>query len=135
MNRCLPVHPLLTCAGCLVSAMLLVPPLANAQSDYPASAANASTAVRDFPANALRATLVVTATPNLLIDGKPGRLSPGARIFSAKRMQVLSASLTGQKLLVNLVRDPQGLVHEVWILTEVEARLPHTLATPFPYSP
>jgi hypothetical protein len=28
----------------------------------------------------------------------------------------------GKNLLVNYVREPHGLVHEVWILTEDEAR-------------
>jgi len=36
---------------------------------------------------------------------------------------VMSAALTGQKLLVNFVTEPQGLIHEVWILNADEAKL------------
>lgn len=132
MNRCTSARFLPACASGLLGAMLaLAQPGASAQSESPSAT---SEAVRSFPAKALRATMVVTQTPSILIDGRPERLSPGARIRGANNMLVLSASLTGQQLLVNLVRDPMGLVHEVWILTEAEARLPQPLATPFPYS-
>ena len=35
---------------------------------------------------------------------------------------MLSASLVGQELTVNYLRDGMGLVHEVWILNAVEVR-------------
>lgn len=133
MNRCTSARFLATCTRCLVGSVLALAHLgATAEAEY---LPTAPAAVRPFPAKALRAALVVTATPNILIDGHPERLSPGARIHGANNMLVLSSALTGQQLLVNFVREPQGLVHEVWILTEAEARLPQTLATPFPYSP
>jgi len=65
----------------------------------------------------------VTAPPNILLDYKPRRLSPGARIKDSKNLIVLSASLVGKEVLVNYVADPQGLIHEVWILTPAEAQL------------
>jgi hypothetical protein len=34
----------------------------------------------------------------------------------------MSGSIVGQNLLVNFVREPNGLVHEVWILNEAEAK-------------
>jgi hypothetical protein len=64
----------------------------------------------------------ITTPPELLLNGKAERLSPGSRIHSDNNMLVLSGALVGQKLLVNFVREPHGLVHEVWILTEDEAR-------------
>jgi hypothetical protein len=80
-------------------------------------------AVRQFPANALRGLLEVTSPPNILLDYKPRRLSPGARIKDTKNLIVMSASLVGKELLVNYVANPQGLIQEVWILTPAEAEL------------
>ena len=79
--------------------------------------------VRPFPANAERAVMVVTYPPIIQMNGKPDRLSPGARIRGMNNLMQLSGSLIGQKLLVNFVRNPLGEVHEVWILTEAEAAL------------
>jgi hypothetical protein len=97
------------------------------------SAPSAEPTVRPFPAAAVRAAMVVTQPPEIEIDGKPERLSPGARIRDANNMLVLSGTLVGKRYLVNLVREPVGLVHDVWILTEAEARLPRPAATPRPY--
>jgi len=78
--------------------------------------------VRQFPAAAKRGTLEVTQPPNILINGRPERLSPGARIKNSHNMIVLSGSLTGQPVLVNYLRDPQGQIHEVWLLNPAEAQ-------------
>ena len=45
-------------------------------------------------------------------------------------MMAMSASLVGQRLIVNLTMEPGSLVHEVWILTgEEEAqRMPYAHA-------
>ncbi len=133
MNRCFQARFFTSCASAALGALLALSHLPAAAE--PEFLPTAPPAARPFPAKALRAALVVTDTPNVLVDGHPERLSPGARIYGANNMLVLSASITGQNLLVNLVRDHQGLVHQVWILTEAEARQPQTLATPFPYSP
>jgi hypothetical protein len=111
MNRC---HLHFSRRLCLW-ALALATPVAWAQSAPP---------VRPFPPTAQRGAMVITAPPELLMDDKPARLSPGARIWGANRMMALSGSLVGQKLLVNYVREPLGLIHEVWILTEAEAQLP-----------
>lgn len=86
------------------------------------SAADAQGAVRTFPAKALRGQLEVVAPPNILLNGQPRRLSPGARIKATNNLIVMSASLVGKPLLVNYVPDPQGLIHEVWILNRAEAQ-------------
>ncbi len=79
---------------------------------------------RQFPAQALRGTLVVQQPPVITMDGVPARLSPGSRIREANNMLVLSAALVDrEKLTVNYTLEPNGLVHDVWILTEAEARL------------
>ena len=87
------------------------------------SQSQAQTIQREFPAAALRGTLVVTAPPVVSLDGQPDKLSPSARIRTENSMIALSGSLVGQQLLVNYTRDAAGLVNEVWVLTEQEARL------------
>ena len=78
-------------------------------------------AVRPFPSNALRGELVVTQPPEVLLNDKPARLSPGSRIRGQNNMLVLSGAAVGQKLLVNYTLDPSGLVHDVWVLRSDEA--------------
>lgn len=87
-----------------------------------AGAASAQTGGRSFPPNALRGTLVVTAPPEVLLDGRADRLAPGARILNTQNLVTLSAGLVGQELTVNYRRDGAGLLHEVWILSPEEAR-------------
>ena len=84
----------------------------------------AQTQPRPFPANALRGVLTVTQPPEVLMNGKADRLSPGSRIRAANNMMVLSATLAGKAMLVNYTREPTGAIHDVWILTEAEAALP-----------
>lgn len=86
--------------------------------------------VREFPASALRGTLVVTQPPIVSLDGVQTRLSPGARIRDARNLMVLSGSLVNQSLTVNYTRDTYQLVHEVWILTAEEAALKRASAAP-----
>ena len=78
---------------------------------------------RQFPEQALRGTLVVQQPPVITMDGAPARLSPGSRIREANNMFVLSAALVNRKFTVNYTLEPSGLVHDVWILTDAEARL------------
>jgi hypothetical protein len=78
--------------------------------------------VRNFPKTALRGVLVVRAPPEISLNGKPDRLSPGARIRNINNNYVLSGSLLGQELLVNYTRDSSGQVYEVWILNPEEAK-------------
>jgi hypothetical protein len=80
----------------------------------------AQMAPRSFPANALRGTLIVAQPPDILLDGQPARLSPGSRIRGANNMLVLSGQLVNQKLTVNYTVESQGMVHDVWILTDAE---------------
>lgn len=87
------------------------------------SQATAQTGVRPFAPGAERGTMVVTYPPVIQMNGKPDRLSPGARIRGLNNMLLMSGSIAGQNLLVNFVRNPTGEVHEVWVLTEAEAAL------------
>jgi hypothetical protein len=83
----------------------------------------AQNSVRHFPNSAQRGEFEVISPPNVLMDGKPVRLSPGARIKNPNNILVLSASLVGKKLIVNYLMDFQGMIHEVWILNTTEAQL------------
>ena len=85
-----------------------------------AFAAQAQVVIRSAPADVKPARLTVTAPPQISIDGQPDRLSPGARIRGTNNLLVLSGSVVGQALPVVFRRDPMGLVHEVWVLTEEE---------------
>ena len=102
MNRCLPALKgfSLGLMTLLVCSATLAPDTVVAQD-----------LVRQFPAAA-----------NILINGQPERLSPGARIKNPNNMIVLSGSLVGQAVLVNYQRDPQGQIHEVWLLNPAEAQ-------------
>ena len=89
-----------------------------------ASAAVAQ-AARNFPATALRGEIVVTAPPELLLNKRPARLAPGARIRTVDNMLVLSGAAVNQRLVVNYILDLQGQLLEVWILNPAElARQP-----------
>lgn len=110
MNRCFALRRRL-CAISLLGVSALLSASSWAQT------AN----TRQFPTNALRGKLVVQQPPEVLLDGKTDRLSPGSRIRGTDNMMVLSGTLVGQSLVVNYVRENTGLIHEVWILTTAEA--------------
>ena len=109
MNRCLPVVFALAFSQLLVLAGLSWP-----------SAAVAQQGVRQFPPAAQRGALVVTAPPDVLLNGAAERLAPGARIRGVTNSLVMSGSLVGQTHIVNFVREKQGLIQEVWLLTQAE---------------
>ena len=78
-------------------------------------------AVRQFPVAAKRGMLLVTAPPEVLINGTVERLSPGVRIRGVNNMLVMSGALVGQTFVVNYVREKQGMIQEVWLLNQAEA--------------
>ena len=118
MNRCLrTVTPALFFLAALVAAFAWAPP-ASAQTSEQNEAAIGG---RNFPEGTLRGEFMVVAAPEILLDGRADRLSPGARIRSAENMVVTTGAITGQNLLVNYTRDAAGLVREVWVLTATEA--------------
>ena len=81
-------------------------------------------ALRSFPARVQRAELQVTQSPDILLNAKAARLAPGARIRAENDLLVLPASLVGQRLTVNFILEPGGLVKDVWILSPAEAAQP-----------
>jgi len=95
------------CAITLLAAAFLTP-LAQAQMH------------RNFPANALRGELVITAPPEVLLNGKPERLAPGSRIRGEDNLQQMSGALAGRKLIVHYTRETSGLLFDVWVLNPAE---------------
>ena len=85
-----------------------------------AGIASAQGMQREAPKDVVLGQLVVTAPPEVTLDGKPDRLSPGARIRDLNNMLVLSGGIVGKNLPVVYRRDGTGLVHEVWLLTPDE---------------
>ena len=110
------------CTFRLATALLLT--LSAALSTWPALAqTDGPPVVRDFPKAALRGEMVVLAPPEISMDGKPDRLSPGARMRDSNNQLVLTGPFVNQTLMVNYLRDTMGLVQQVWILTNAEAKL------------
>src|SRR4051812_8564901 len=94
--------------------------LAAAIALFVAQAALAQGIVREPPKDVRPARMAVGAPPEISLDGKPDRLSPGARIRNVQNLVVMSGSLSGYTVPVVYRRDAAGLVHDVWILTDDE---------------
>jgi len=90
-----------------------------------AAAPAAAQQPRNFPATALRGEIVVQQPPELLLNGRPARLSPGVRIRGENNLLMVSGAIANQRLLVHYTVDISGLIGEIWILTAAErARQP-----------
>ena len=80
---------------------------------------------RNFPQTALRGELRIAQAPEALLNGRPARLAPGARIRGENNMLAMSGALSGVPLLVHYTRDTQGNLLDIWVLTPQErARQP-----------
>jgi hypothetical protein len=79
---------------------------------------------RNFPDTAVRGKIAFKSPPQIELDGKADRLSPGARIRDERGMLAMTGVLEGKEFVVNFRREAAtGLVHEVWILTAEEAKV------------
>ncbi|MEO8543432.1 MAG: hypothetical protein ABJA49_04210 [Betaproteobacteria bacterium] len=85
-----------------------------------ATGAHAQGFTRQFPANIKRGVMTVTAPPEVQINGMAMRLSPGVRIRGPNNLLLMSGALIGQQFAVNYVLEQQGLVRDIWILTQAE---------------
>lgn len=128
MNRCLIAGSMRILAAQLALGLGLAmgPALAIAQSPSPYLQPQR---IPPISAKAMRGTLRIVQPPEVLLNGQPARLAPGARIRDRNNLMVVSGALIGQDLPVRYTRDPLGLVHEVWVLTAAE-----TAADPMPQS-
>lgn len=78
---------------------------------------------RIFPMNVERGVIKFSEIPlEVKLNGTEERLAPGARIRGPMNTFVLNNALVGQTYVVNYLRDPAGLVREVWLLTPEEAQ-------------
>ncbi|MFT3858745.1 MAG: hypothetical protein QM742_15025 [Aquabacterium sp.] len=85
--------------------------------------------IRPIPLKSLRGEAVFGQPPEVLLNGQPARLAPGARIKGTNNMLVMSGALVGQKMQVNYTVDTYGLLMDVWLLRPDEA------AKPWPKTP
>jgi hypothetical protein len=121
MNRCITQKSILKTTRLLRVAA----PIALVAGLVVASlGSNAQVVSRPFPPTAMRGVLTITQPPEVLMNGNPDRLSPGSRIRGTNNMLVMSGAMMGQAMLVNYTRESNGYIHDVWILTDTEARLP-----------
>jgi len=137
MNRCFHLF----CAALLSTLLSLGCLVAGAQEQISPPPPAPLPALQDLPPDPQRippisprakfGVLRVVAPPDALLDGKPARLSPGARIRGTNNLLVMSAAVAGQDLKVLYTLEPMGLVHEVWILTLRETVI-HTPPKPLP---
>lgn len=80
---------------------------------------------RPFPASALRGEIIFTQPPEILLNGQPARLAPGARIRDTQNMLQLTGRVAGLRLMVNYTVDKLGQPLDIWVLTVDEtARRP-----------
>lgn len=85
-------------------------------------AINAMAESREFPAQARRGKLNVTAMADLLIDGKLRRSTPATRIYSQEGMTITSSALNAVNAPVNYTMNEFGEIEKIWLLTPLEAK-------------
>ena len=83
-------------------------------------AASAFAQLRTIPQDAKRANMSPVQERVVEINGKREMLAPGVRIRDAQNRIIVPNALPANSL-VKYRRDPNGAVHEVWILTPQEA--------------
>jgi len=106
---------LMAACACLAPAGALFSEPAQAQ-------AASSHRGRIFPQNVRRGTMQFIEPMQVLLNGNAEPLAPGARVHNELNMIVMTSALVGpQKFIVNYLRDPAGVVREVWLLTVAEA--------------
>jgi hypothetical protein len=117
MTRCSTVFSAAALACALLGGIAV--PAAHARV-YPDAA-------RSFPDTAQRGELLISAMPEVALNGKKIRTTPDFRLFNARNQLVLAHTLQGQKFAVNYVIEPSTQwLSQAWILTpeEVQAKLP-----------
>ncbi len=116
-------RPLTLAASFAVASLsaFWVPTLLVATLALSATAVSAQGVGRPIPKDVKFGHLVVVQPPEVTLDGRPDRLSPGARIRHTNNLLVLSGTVVGQTLPVVYRRDTYGLIHQVWLLTPEEA--------------
>ena len=91
------------------------------------------TAERQFPPNARRGVLDMSAYPDIRMDGKVRHTSAAFRIYNNENLIVLPATLDANNIIVNYTENPYGDIDRVWILTAAE--IPKPLPKPEVWAP
>ena len=113
MNRC--TKPLIASLFIAVSALMT-----GALAVFPSEAQ----AQRLFPQKVQRGKITFVNTREVMLNDRPERLAPGVVVRNERNTVALTGSLRGNSFTVNYLRDPMGLVREVWILSPAEAERP-----------
>lgn len=113
MNRC--PKPFIASIFIAASALLTA-----TGAFFPAEAQ----AQRMFPQKVQRGKISFTGTREVVLNDRPERLAPGVVVRTERNTIALTGSLRGNSYTVNYLRDPMGLVREIWILTPAEAERP-----------
>ena len=113
MNRC--TKPLIASLFIAVSALMT-----GALAVFPSEAQ----AQRLFPQKVQRGKITFVNTREVMLNDRPERLAPGVVVRNERNTIALTGSLRGNSYTVNYLRDPMGLVREVWILSPAEAERP-----------
>jgi hypothetical protein len=81
-------------------------------------------AVRNFPNQTLRGTVVFGDFPQITLNGRTTRLSPGARVRDTQNRIVLAGALVGLGGTAHYTLDAVGnQVRDVWLLTPEETAI------------
>jgi hypothetical protein len=83
-------------------------------------AAAATAQLRTIPKEARQGVIRHLQDMHVEIDGKPQRLAPGAQIRSLQNRIIVPSAIPAG-VVVKYVFDNEGLVRNVWIVTEQEA--------------
>jgi len=113
MNRC--TKPLIASLFIAFSALMT-----GALAVFPSEAQ----AQRLFPQKVQRGKITFVNTREVMLNDRPERLAPGVVVRNERNTIALTGSLRGNSYTVNYLRDPMGLVREVWILSSAEAERP-----------
>lgn len=113
MNRC--AKPLLASVFIAFSALLV-----GAVATFPLPAQ----AQRMFPQKVQRGKITFISHREVVLNDRAERLAPGVVVRNERNTIALTGSLRGNSYTVNYLRDPMGLVREVWILSPAEAQRP-----------
>jgi len=118
MNRCSALPKTLlfaaACAGLAPMGALFSEP---AQAQAPSSHRG-----RIFPQHVRRGAMQFIEPAQVVLNGNVEQLAPGVRVHNEQNMIVLTSTLVGPTVfVVNYLRDPAGVVREVWLLTVAEA--------------
>ena len=79
---------------------------------------------RVFPKGTVRGQMTFMRDKEVAVNGVREKLSPAVRVHDERGRIPLRGALDGKTYTVNFVRDPRGVIREVWLLTPQEMQKP-----------